>query len=334
MITIDDIAKPGSTVLYDGRPTTVLTGHYEDAELGWMIKTSLFPGGMPANKYTLPTKVPEPVETATPIPAISFELALIDEPEPVKITAELIRQKTKPLTGLSIASIFDEKGYAEVKKAVTKAVKVRTGIEKLEKEHLGKLKATYDTKKKEVTDYTSELYTACREAQTALEAKLTVIDNAKKEAADKLAADEKARTEGRDNALFNIGMTFNGQAFVGYGKAITKNSVYSFSKEAFDALIEELEVLQLEQGVSGEVKEAIKFVVPTISNGAYGNSSPTSKDGTVVMSKRFENQIYTCSAGDYTFCLTKGEVSIIEGQVVINERIMESAIFAQVIFNK
>lgn len=330
MITKEQ-ATPGATVLYKGKETTVLTGSYNEERLGWMVKTSLHPGGYPADQYDLPGET----QPANVVHAVSFELALIDEVEPVKITAELIRQKTRPLTDLSIASIFDEKGCAEVKKAVTKAVKLRTAIEKQEKEHLGKLKAIYDTKKKEVTDYTAELYTACREAQTALEAKLTVIDNAKKEAADKLAADEKARTEGRDNAMYAIGMTFNGQAFVGYGKAITKNSLYSLSAEAYAAYLTELEGLQMEEGVTGEVKT---FTPKSPSAGGMYTGgvdpySPTIRPASKLDEdkKLFDNEVYSVSIGGYTWVLTKGTVTTIEGQVIANQQVMTSAIYSQVI---
>lgn len=322
----------GTKVMIGDRPTTIISGSYEDENSGWMIKTSLYPGGYPADRHyqSVPIDTPTEPQTADVLPAVSFELTLIDEVEPVKITAELIRQKTKPLTDLSIVNMFDEKGYAEVKKAVTKAVKLRTAIEKQEKEHLGKLKATYDTKKKEVTDYTAELYVACREAQTALEAKLTVIDNAKKEAADKLAADEKSRTEGRDNSLFNIGMTFNGQAFVGYGKVITKNSLHSLGQEAFDSLVTELEVLQLEQGVTGEIKPTPEHNVGGAGS-AFTVRPAISFEGDDEPAKLFENEVYSVAVGGYTWVLTKGQVTTIEHQIIANQQVMQSAIYAQVI---
>jgi hypothetical protein len=341
MITKEQ-SKPGATVMYGDHQCTVLQGTYEDPELGTMIKTSRFPGGMPLDKYDpMPlgheeaqatASHPEVIEAA--LPAITFELALIDEVEPVKITAALIREKVKPLTELTIKNMFDDAGYANVKKAVTKSIKLRTAIEKQEKEHLGKLKATYDTKKKEVTDYTAELYIACREAQTALEAKLTAIDVAKKAAQDKLDADEKARTEGRDAKLFELGMTFNGQAFMGYGKVITKNSLYSLSPEAFDTYVQEIEALQLEQGFTGEVKETP--VTPVIGGAGSSFTIKPSSDFDMGAEpvKLFDNEVYSVSVGGYTWVLTKGSVVSIPGQVIVNQQIMQSAIYSQVIENK
>ena len=324
MITIEQI-KPGMTIMYEGKETTVLQGSYEDPSLGLMIKTSKFPGGYPQDKYELSGEI----QTAEVIAPVTFELALIDEVEPVKITAELIRQKVKPLTDLKIASIFDDKGYAEVKKAVTKTVKLRTSVEAQEKALLKEYKTTYDTKKKEVTDYTDELYKACREAQTALEAKLTTIDNEKKIAADKLANEEKERTEGREAKMYEAGLTFNGQAFVGYGKVITKNSLHSLGQEAFDGLVTELEVLQLEQGVTGEVK-----ATPEHNIGGAGSSftvRPASSFDAIDEVK-YPTALYEKEYNGIRFVLTKGVIDSPEPTaVVINDRVAESGVYVQVI---
>lgn len=344
MIDQNNIA-PGMTVLCGGEPTTVLTGHYEDQELGWMIKTSKYPGGMPLSKYDPMPAVTEETDTpnssAEVIAAerpVSFELAIIDEPTPVKITAALIREKSKALTDLTIANIFDEAGYKKVKAAVQKAVKTRTSIEKKEKEVVDAMKLRHASEKKEVTDYTSELYVACREAQTALEGKLKVIDDLKTAAAKKLEDEEKERTTGRDDKMYELGMTFNGQAFVGYGKAITKNSLYSLDNDSFEGIVVELEGLAIEQGITGDVKpEPVQ--TPTASyrasNGdpSFESASAPAKQTPIAQEKRFANQVYTCSAGDYSFHLTQGQVQIVDGQVIINERVMTSAIYAQVIFN-
>lgn len=335
MITKEQ-ATPGATVLYKGKETTVLTGSYNEERLGWMVKTSLHPGGYPADQYDLPG---EPLgnteQLAEIVPAVTFELSVLDEVAPIKLTAELIRQKSKVLTDLTIVNYLDEKGYDAVKKAKQKAVKMRTAIEGKEKEILDAMKLRHTAEKKEVTDYTAELYVACREAQTALEAKLTVIDNAKKEAADKLAADDKARTEGRDNAMYAIGMTFNGQAFVGYGKSITKNSLYSLSAEAYAAYLTELEGLQIEQGVTGEVKTFVGGGMNTDSDYNKAPDQPIVSAGNVSPQKpMFDNAVYEKTIGGVTFFLTKGEVIPIDGMLVTNERVMQSAIFVNVILSR
>jgi hypothetical protein len=203
------------------------------------------------------------------------------------------------------------------------------------------MKLRHASEKKEVTDYTAELYVACREAQTALEAKLTVINKSRKEAQDKLDAEEKARTDDRDQKMYSLGMTFNGQAFVGYGKAITKNSLHSLDNESFAGIVTELEGLKIEQDVTGEVKEApVAAAQQQTIVGGSGSSftvkptnAPENTSHPVTQPKRFENQVYTCNAGDYSFHLTKGVVDFVTNQVIINERVMESAIYVQVIYN-
>lgn len=328
MITKEQVT-PGTTVLFKGKETTVLQGGYEDVELGYMVKTSKYPGGMPLDKFDMPVTIIEDAEVVKEEPKVSFELAIIDEPTPVKLTAALIREKSKILTDITIKNMFDEAGYNAVKKAVTKAVKTRTSIEKKEKEVLDAMKLRHANEKKEVTDYTAELYTACREAQTALEAKLTVIDTAKKVAADKLAADEKERTEGRDNSLYGLGMTFNGQAFVGYGKSITKNSLYSFEQAAFDALITELEALQLEQGVTGEVKPIAPQSAPSPIIGSPSVSSQMRDSKPTYPSAIYDKLIF---GKDIRIVLTKGPIDNSEPEAfIINDRIAESAIYLQVI---
>lgn len=329
--------------MIDGKQTEIIAGSYEEERLGWMVKTNAYPGGYPADRYDIfivieKTDTPNsPAEVIEAEPPVSFELAIIDEVEPVKITAALIRQKSKVLTDLTIANIFDEAGYKKVKAAVQKAVKTRTSIEKQEKIVVDAMKLRHASEKKEVTDYTAELYVACREAQTNLENKLKVIDDEKAIAAKKLEDEEKARTEGRDNKMYELGMTFNGQAFIGYGKAITKNSLYSLDNDSFAGIVTELEGLKIEQDVTGEVKpEPIipatpaAFVVGGSYSGSFAKPNPTTteiKEG----SKIFENEVYSKSIGGYTWILTKGQVTLIKDQVVTNERILESGIYSQIV---
>lgn len=285
----------------------------------------------PAEKGTL-------IQVAEEISTVSFELAIIDEKEAVKLTPELIRQKSKALTDLKIISIFDDAGYTAVKAANQKAIKTRTAIEKKEKEVLKTIKTRHTAEIKEVTDYTAALYIACREAQTALEAKMTAIDNEKAIAAKKLADDLKAKTEGRENKMYELGMTFNGTAFVGYGKAITKENLYSLADENYEGVITELEALQLEQSVTGEEKPApVNTSSMTdaqhqtfINSGGYGkvtSSTPAPKPKTEYPTAILD---YILENGQ-RLLLTKGTIEQIEDHEVINMRVAESAVYLSVL---
>lgn len=345
MITIEQ-AKPGTAVKYGDQETVILTGHYEDPDLGLMIKSSLYPGGMPAANYEIitpdgdtPTGAQVMVETA--IPAVSFELAIIDEKEPVKLTAHLIREKSKALTDLTITNYLDEAGIKAVKAAKQKAIKTRTSIEKKEEEVLKGIKSRHKDELKEVTDYTAELYTACREAEKNLGDKLTKVDEEKAAAAKKLADEEKERTEGRDNAMYGLGMTFNGQAFVGYGKSIIRENLHSLAEENYTGIITELEALKMEQDITGEVKPAPVNVSSMtdeqhksfVSRGGYSGGSPVKGPVTVADEQinPFSNAVHTRIIGNHLVYLTRGEVTPVIDQVIINDRVLDSAIYLQAV---
>lgn len=288
-----------------------------------------------------PQQENQEIQVAEEVSTVSFELAIIDEKEPVKLTPALIRQKSKALTDLKIISIFDDAGYKAVKAATQKAIKTRTAIEKKEKEVLKDIKTRHATEIKEVTDYTAELYIACREAQTDLESKTTAIDNEKAIAAKKINDDLKEKTEGRENKMYELGLSWNGQAFVGPGTTIPKQYLFDLTDEKYNTLITEIEALQLEQAVTGDVKAAPVNVASMIdgqhanfiSSGGYSGSpySPnnTSQKGIAVL---FDNIVYERMINGYAFILTQGKIQEeIKGQLVFNDRIKESGIYAQII---
>lgn len=284
--------------------------------------------------------IQETKETTKVKQRISFELAIIDEKEPVKLTAALIREKSKKLTDLKIISIFDEVGYKAVKAATIKAVKTRTSIEKKEKEILDAMKLRHTSEKKGVTDYTAELYTACREAQTTLENKLKVIDDAKAVEAKRLADEELARTKGREDKMFSLGLTWNGQQFIGYGKAFSKEGLFAMNDEHYESFVSELEGLQIEQGVTGIEKPHPNIDtpvqhIPHVSSVGWGSgkSIHTAEPKTHGLKAFFENAVYQCAIDGYLIILTKGEVKPLDGQLVCNDRVMDSAIYNQVILN-
>lgn len=266
------------------------------------------------------------------LPAVIWEEIILDEKEPVKLTADLIREKSKVLTDLKIANIFDEKGYAAVKSATMKAVKTRTSIEKREKSVLAGLKTDYEAKKKEVTDYTAGLYIACREAQTTLENKTKAIDDARTAEAKKLADQEKERTEARENKMFELGMLFNGRVFSGYGYSFTKEELHNYTTDFYANLVVDIDGLRIEEGVTGDVKEQpthngypgsfAQVEGDKLFNERYSDTEPTTL---------FDNIVYQRSLNGYIFILTKGQVTTIEGQIVSNDRIMDSGIYAQII---
>lgn len=336
-ITVEQ-AIAGTKVIFDGiRETIILSGHYTDEELGLMVKTSLYPGGMPATKFTLPGEsdtidvceqsAPKPTETVT------FEVAIIGEKESVKITPALIREKSKVLTDLTIANIFDDKGYEAVKKALSsQAVKTRTAIEKKEKEVLKDIKTRHTAEIKGITDYTASLYLVCREVEKNLQDKLTLIDEAKSAESKRLDDEQKAKTEGRDNKMFELGLTWNGLQFVGYGKAIAKEYLYSLTEIRYFELVGELEGLQMEQGVTGEVKEQPVQVEPILPGSTY-MPWPSSQGSIASVEPKiaFENSIYDKTLSDGTrIVLSRGELVGAEGAEVWNDNVALSKVFISV----
>ena len=273
-----------------------------------------------------------------------FKGKIVGELEETIFTPELIAERSKPLLALKIKGVFDSKGAEEVKKAINKAVKMRTAVEGIEEPIIKNINSQAKKAVAAVREVSKPIYEACYATQNTLQATYDAWVLEVQKAEKKAAEEELAKTVERENKMYELGMTFNGQAFVGYGKAITKNSLYSLDDDSFKGIVTEIEGLNIEQDVTGEVKEApippMSVASMTdeqhrnfINNGGYAKSTQLPPSTPIPQPKRFENQVYTCSAGDYSFHLTKGVVNSVTNQVIINERVMESAIYVQVVYN-
>ena len=326
---------PGAEVVHikSGKTTTVLRGHYEEPGIGWMLKTSLFPGGYPTTEFVMPEYPEETAVQPEEPQGITFEIAIIEKEEPVKLTAELVRQKLKPLYDLTIENYLDEDGYNEVKKGKNKAVKARTSIEKKEKEVLGAIKARHATEIKQVTDYTAELYKVCLEAQNDLQAKLDKADKDKQAEADRLAEERKQKTEAREAKMFELGLTWNGVSFVGYGKPwMSKESLYSMPENTYNGVIEELEALQMEAGVTGKQADLIKSFGNGMNTDSSAGALPVSDYKMAAnVYRAFIDALYDKQIGGVRVILTKGEIIADGTEIVANDRVANSAVYLHVL---
>lgn len=262
---------------------------------------------------------------------VTFEVAILDVKEPIKLTPDLIREKSKALTDLVIKDIFDDAGYAAVKKAKALAVKTRTAIEKQEKSVNADLKAEFEKKKKGVTDYTASLYAVCREVEDALQKKMTTIDEEKTAAANKLKEEREGKTTLRENKMYELGMAWNGQNFVGYGKLIGKQFLFEMSDESYELLTNELEGFQVSGKDAGTVAQA------PYTGGSFPSSpaggSPVVSETKEEPFKPFENAIYDRylpEAGLHLF-ITNDHVEGHRASILTNDEIGQSKYFVQVI---
>lgn len=273
------------------------------------------------------TEIAVQEETAVVI----FEAMILDIKEPVKLTADLIRKESKVLTDLVIKDIFDTAGYDAVKKAKNLAVKTRTSIEKLEKAKNADLKADFEKKKKEVTDYTAGLYAACREVEDSLQKKLTDIDQAKATAALALAEQREARTTARENKMYELGLAWNGKEFMGYGKFIGKGFLFDLDDAGYDSIVTELAGLQIQAGLNPAI--APPAPIAPIEMGTM-RQGPSNDDPIPIPTfKPFENTIYEkyiYEHGVHIF-ITNGQVPEHPAATVINDEIKESGYFVQVL---
>lgn len=281
----------------------------------------------------------------TNLPAVIFETVLLDEKEPVKITADLIREKSKPLTDLVIENIFDQKGYDAVKSAKNKAVKTRTTIEKLEAAKNKELKADFDGKKKDVSDYTAELYAACKEVENNLQKKLTDIDTAKVAEVERLAKEKKDRTDGREKKMFELGLIWNGSTFSGLGKSFTKEILFEMSDTIYSDFVVELEGLHMTAGVTGKEFEqpaTPEQAVPRTTGGfatSWPSHQPAVKEVTgppaaTGAQRLYGTAIYSRALPEcgLRIVITDGIIQDPDGDaVVINDRILESQYYLQVV---
>jgi len=340
MLTKEQI-RPGMTIMYGDKETTVLQGSYEDEELGFMVKTSKWPGGYPLDKYNLPSQQLTVVKDEPQTQAIVFKGKIVGELEETIFTPEIIAEKSKPLLALKIKGAFDNKGAEEVKKAINKAVKMRTAVEAQADPLMKSINAKAKQAVQAVKDAAQPIYDACYATQNALQATYDAYLLEVQKEEKKLADEEKERTEGRNNALFGLGMTFNGQSFLGYGKVITQNSLHSLGAEAYADLLTELEALQIEQGFTGEVKahpnvDTPVQHIPHTSSGGSGGGWPVMTKAKTFESDdeiKYENAIYDKEIpGGLRIVLTKGEIKDVDPNFVIaNDRIAQSAIYLQVI---
>lgn len=342
MINVETLTAGTSVIHNSGKTTTVLTGHYEDPSLGWMIKTSLFPGGMPLVDFMLTEHATAMANQV--LPSVIFEVAIIEKEEPLKITAKLIREKAAPLMALTIDSIFDEKGYEAVKKAKQKAVKMRTAIKAKEDEVLKAIKTRHSNEIKEVTDYTGELYIACMEAQNDSQSKLDKIDKERQEVADKLAEDKKAKTEGRDKAMYALNMKFNGTGFMEYGKYIAQDVLHAMSDEKYAELITDIEGLSMEQSATGTVPAPVPPAAPQPQQRSVGygrpaaSPTPANTGSTTVMNGAVADQVYETAIYERSIAelgvriiITNGVIEAEPDALISNDRIKESSYFLQVV---
>lgn len=295
------------------------------------------------NKETFPATMQQAAELTTGHPAViaaaeartafMFEAVILDETEPIRITADSIRKKSKALTDLSIENIFDTKGYAEVKKAYNKAVKTRTCIEKLEAPKKKEYKTAYDEKVKELTDYTSSLYAACREVEENLKGKYTAIDTAIVAEQKRLADEKKAKTDGRDTSMYAAGMRFNGIAFIGHDKAITKEMLHTMEDKPYAALLEELTLANEAAQITGKVQESGPPIPPVRMSYGGGSSWPSSTTpkapvpAAPPMDIIYETAVPDCGVRIF---ITRGVISAEADALVANEEINESGFFMQI----
>lgn len=274
----------------------------------------------------------------TNLPAVIFEAVIIDEKEPVKLTADLIREKSKTLTALTIENIFDEKGYEAVKKAKGKAVKTRTSIEKIEKEMLADIKTKYEDERKRVTDYTAGLYAACKEVEGVLAAKLKDIDDAKNAEIERMDKEKKERTEAREQKMFELGLLWNGTQFAGYGYAFTKEMLHGYTQEFYESLMRDIEGAKLEQDVTGkEVKTSNHaFAVPmgkfTDPNHSTLTDDINFNSRLMGIKREYPTAVYDKTASGTRVVITKGSLADPEAEALItNDRILNSDYYIQLV---
>lgn len=284
----------------------------------------------------------EPINT---LPVV-FEGVLLDEKEPVKFTPQLIRDKSKDLLDLKIADIFDEAGLKAVKAARMKIVKTRTAIKAIEDAEKAKLKTRHDAEKKDLTDYAETLYAACREGEEALQLKITTHEDEKAAEVLKIANAKKAKTEGRNARMYELGMKFNGTGFMEYGKYIAQDVLHEMSDEKYAALLVEIEGLSMEQGVTGATPPAAAIPAPSSqpvsSGGGGGWGSPSGRPivqrdqipAEAPKSDRlYETAIYSRAVPELgaRLIITNGVIDPEPDAFVSNDRILESLYYVQIV---
>lgn len=347
MITLEQ-AVPGTEVVVKGEITKLLTGHYVEERLGLMLKSAKYPGGYPADQHFFIGQQEAAVTDAVlgtieTLPAVIFESIILDEKEPIKLTPQLIRDKSKALLDLEITSILDEPGLKAVKAAKQKIIKTRTTIERIEKAEKDKIKTRYNEDVKEVVDYAATLYAACKEGEDALQLKITTHENEKAAEALKIANAKKEKTEGRNTKMYALGMMFNGTAFFNFGKNIAQDVLHAMSDEKYAELLTGIEGLKLEQEAIGTAPAPVQ-AAPAQQQGSVGygrpaaaptpaNTGSTTVTNEPVADRVYETAIYERSVPEagIRVIITKGAIEAEPDALVSNERILESSYYVQVV---
>ena len=289
------------------------------------------------------TNQPAEVETLPAVqttPIVVFKGKLIGDLEETVITADLVREKSKPLLALKINGIFDTAGADEVKSAIQKAVKMRTSLESQADPLIKKINAQAKKDVQAVKDIAEPIYAACRETQNTLQATW----DAWKLSVDKAALAEaealKAKTDGRENKMFELGLTWNGAVFSGYNRVIPKTYLFELDDEKYAALLVELEGLQMEAGVTGEKAEASIAIPSGHTPPPMGYAIPTGTRPPTVLNFKIEETVYdqvvACDYSGIRIVLTKGEAVLPESLrpdelLIKNNRIANSGVYLTVI---
>lgn len=230
------------------------------------------------NKETFPAMMQEAADL-TPIvvkpPIIVFKGKIVGETEETIFTSALIEEKSKPLLALKINGIFDTEGAEAIKKAINKAVKMRTAVEGQADPFIKSINAQAKKDVEEVRSIAKPIYDACYATQNALQAKFdtwqTDVNRAKQKESDGL----KAKTEGRDASMYAAGMQFNGNAFTGHGKMITKEMLHGMKDEPYAILLEEIALANEAAQIAGKEPEPVAPAPVRMSYGG-GVSWPSS----------------------------------------------------------
>ena len=339
-----DVQKltPGTEVVHikTGKITTVLTGSYEEPSIGWMLKTALYPGGFPSTEFALNGEVQQ--ETGIAVkqqPVIVFKGKMIGDLEETIITPALIEEKSKPLLALKINGIFDTEGAEKVKEAITKAVKMRTLVEKQADPLIKSINAQAKKDVQSVKDLAQPIYDACMATQNALQLTYdtwaTEVNKAKQAEAELL----KAKTDGRDKAMFGLNMLYNGSAFTGYGKTISQDVLHAMADDKYAVLLVEIEGMQMEQGVTGKEVEASisipigmteqqKQEVPNLSAIYAGNGKSYT-----IAKREFPAAVYErdIPGTELRIVIIKGTIDADGSVLIANDQILQSAYFVNIV---
>lgn len=288
------------------------------------------------NKETFPATMQQAAELTPAViqpPIIVFKGKIVGETEETIFTPELIEEKSKPLLALKINGIFDTEGAEAVKKAINKAVKMRTAVEGQADPFIKSINARAKKDVEEVRSIAKPIYDACYATQNALQAKLDAWQTEVNKAKQKEADDLKAKTDGRDASFYAAGMQFNGVAFAGHGKMITKEMLHSMADEPYAALLEELTLANEAAQITGKLPEPVPPIPPVRMSYGGGSSWPSSTTPKAPapagppMDIIYETAVHNCGVRIF---ITRGAIAEEADAVVANEEINQSGFFMQI----